>query len=164
MPRRGWYGFSTSAWFDGSFARPMILSRSKDLRSRRGSCALSQAIRSSGPTEFLTEMAFLREGFAARARVVRDLMRSTSTKFILVSTADTVGMEAARSVAAELVGRDFRFSALVCNRSFIPELGAGGRGVTTYPARLAALAPKLERMRTLLADEEERKRGTWSHS
>jgi anion-transporting ArsA/GET3 family ATPase len=113
----------------------------------------------SALTEFLTEMAFLREGFAARARVVRDLMRSTSTKFILVSTADAVGMEAARSVAAELTGRDFEIAALVCNRSFIPELGANGRGVTTYPARLATLAPKLERMRTLLADEEERKRG-----
>ena len=111
----------------------------------------------SALSEFLTEMAFLREGFAARARVVRDLMRSTSTKFVLVSTADTVGIEAARSVAAELVGRDFELSALVCNRSFIPELVSSGREATTYPARLAALAPKLERMRTLLTDEQERK-------
>jgi hypothetical protein len=85
-------------------------------------------------------------------------MRSTSTKFVLVSTADAVGIEAARSVAAELASRDFAISALVCNRSFIPELGTRGREATTYPARLAALVPKLERMRTLLTDEDERKR------
>ncbi len=136
---------------------------SQPLRRRPLAQRLLQAIAGdslvSALTEFLTEMAFLREGFAARARVVRDLMRSSSTKFVLVSTADAVGVEAARSVAAELVGRGFELSELVFNRSFIPELGFGDRGVTKYPDRLAALAPKLERMRTLLSDEQARKHG-----
>jgi anion-transporting ArsA/GET3 family ATPase len=109
-------------------------------------------------TEFLTEMAFLREGFATRATEVRDLMRSPSTSFVLVSSADSVGIEAAKSVAAEVAARDFEVACVVFNRAFIPEAGPGVRGPVTYPASLAALAPKLEQMRTLLAQEEEQRR------
>lgn len=109
-------------------------------------------------TEFLTEMAFLREGFAERAREVGDLMRSPSTSFVLVSSADSVGIEAARSVAAEVAARDFELAWVVFNRAFIPGLGPVDRGPVTYPESLAALAPRLERMRARLADEEARKR------
>jgi len=109
-------------------------------------------------TEFLTEMAFLREGFADRAREVRDLMRSPSTSFVLVSSADSVGIEAAKSVAAEVGARDFELACVVFNRAFIPGIGPADRGPVTYPESLAALAPKLERMRALLAEEEEHKR------
>lgn len=112
----------------------------------------------SALTEFLTEMAFLREGFADRAREVRDLMRSPSTSFILVSSADAVGIEAARSVAAEVAARDFELAWVVFNRAFIPGLGPVDRGPVTYPETLAALAPKLERMRAHLAAEEAQKR------
>jgi anion-transporting ArsA/GET3 family ATPase len=108
-------------------------------------------------TEFLTEMAFLREGFATRARELRDLMRSSSTSFLLVSSADAVGVQAARSVAAEILDRDFELAQLVFNRAFIPELGRDTLGPIVYPDRLAALAPKLEQMRALLTGEQERK-------
>ena len=109
-------------------------------------------------TEFLTEMAFLREGFAERAREVRDLMRSSSTSFVLVSSADSVGIEAAKSVAAEVAARDFEVASVVFNRAFIPEVARGDRGPVTYPESLAALAPKLQQMRTLLVQEEEQRR------
>jgi anion-transporting ArsA/GET3 family ATPase len=112
----------------------------------------------SALTEFLTEMAFLRQGFADRAREVRDLMRSPSTSFVLVSSADSVGIEAARSVAAEVAARDFELAWVVFNRAFIPGLGPLDRRPITYPESLAALAPKLERMRAHLADEEAQKR------
>ena len=108
-------------------------------------------------TEFLTEMAFLREGFAERAREVRDLMRSSSTSFVLVSSADSVGIEAARSVAAEVVDRDFELAHVVFNRAFIPEIGRADHAPVSYPDSLAALVPKLERMRASLIEEEERK-------
>jgi anion-transporting ArsA/GET3 family ATPase len=108
-------------------------------------------------TEFLTEMAFLREGFAERAREVHALMRSSSTSFVLVSSADSVGIEAAKSVAAEVAARDFELACVMFNRAFIPEVDRGDRGPVTYPESLAALAPKLEQMRTLLVQEEEQR-------
>ena len=112
----------------------------------------------SALTEFLTEMAFLREGFADRAREVRDLMRSSSTSFVLVSSADSVGIEAAKSVAAEVAARDFELAHVVFNRAFVPGIGPAHRGPVAYPESLATLAPKLERMRALVAVEEEQKR------
>ena len=112
----------------------------------------------SALTEFLTEMAFLREGFAERAKEVRDLMRSSSTSFVLVSSADAIGMEAARSVAAEVLSRDFELAQVVFNRAFIPETGFSSGVKAHYPDRLAALGPKLERMRALLTAEQEQKR------
>ncbi len=112
----------------------------------------------SALTEFLTEMAFLREGFSERAKEVRDLMRSPSTRFVLVSSADSIGMEAAKSVAAEVRSRDFALAHVVFNRAFIPEATRSCADPVNYPERLAALAPKLERMRALLTAEEEQKR------
>ena len=112
----------------------------------------------SALTEFLTEMAFLREGFAERAKEVRELMRSSDTSFVLVSSADAIGMEAARSVTAEVLSRDFELAQVVFNRAFIPEAGRPSSAKVSYPNRLAALAPKLERMRALLTAEEEQKR------
>jgi anion-transporting ArsA/GET3 family ATPase len=109
-------------------------------------------------TEFLTEMAFLREGFAERAREVRDLMRSSSTSFILVSSADPVGIEAARSVAAEVAAREFELACVMFNRAFIAEVGRRDRGPVAYPESLLPLAPKLARMRAVLFEEQERKR------
>jgi hypothetical protein len=102
-------------------------------------------------------MAFLGDGFAERAKEVRDLMRSSSTSFVLVSSADSVGIEAARSVADEVAGRDFEIAHLVFNRAFIPEIGPADHRSATYPHSLAALAPKLERMRVLLTREQEQK-------
>ncbi|MDH3727230.1 MAG: AAA family ATPase [Myxococcales bacterium] len=112
-------------------------------------------------TDFLGEMAFLREGFSERARDVRDTMRSSDTEFILVSSADSVGVEAARSVADEVVRRGFVLGHIVFNRAFISgvdvtdvtDVGDGG-----YPSALAELAPTLERMRAWFADEQARKR------
>ena len=112
----------------------------------------------SALTEFLTEMSFLREGFAVRASAVRDLMRSDSTSFVLVSSADSVGLQAARSVAAEVVARDFELAHVVFNRAFIVEALLSGEPPTEYPARLRALAPKLAQMRKTLAEEQARKR------
>jgi anion-transporting ArsA/GET3 family ATPase len=109
-------------------------------------------------TEFLTEMAFLREGFVDRAREVRDLMRSSSTSFVLVSSADPVGIEAAKSVAAEVEARDFELACVMFNRAFIPDVGRRDRRPVTYPESLVALAPKLEQMRTMLVQEEEQRR------
>jgi len=112
----------------------------------------------SALTEFLTEMAFLREGFAERASDVRELMRSSRTSFVLVSTADAVGLESAKSVAAEVLNRDFELAQVIFNRAFIPDAGHPPQAPVHYPERLAALAPKLERMRALLTAEEEQKR------
>lgn len=112
----------------------------------------------SALTEFLTEMAFLREGFAERAKEVSDLMRSPSAAFILVSSADRVGLESARSVASEVASRDFELAGVMFNRAFIPEVGRDDRGPVRYPASLAELAPKLERMRALLVQEQVEKR------
>lgn len=112
----------------------------------------------SALAEFLTEMSFLREGFALRATAVRDLMRSEGTSFVLVSSADSVGLQAARSVAAEVVARDFQLAHVVFNRAFIAEVPLSGEAQPQYPARLASLAPKLSRMRVAFADEQARKR------
>ena len=112
----------------------------------------------SALTEFLTEMAFLREGFSERAKEVRQLMGSPSTSFALVSSADSIGMVAAKSVAAEVVSRGFQLSQVVFNRAFIPEAARPSDDPVTYPERLAEIAPKLARMRALLTAEEEQKR------
>jgi anion-transporting ArsA/GET3 family ATPase len=112
----------------------------------------------SALTEFLTEMSFLQEGFSVRASEVRDLMRSDNTNFVLVSSADSVGLQAARSVASELVARDFRLAHVVFNRTFIAEAALSGGGPPEYPERLAGLAPKLAAMQTALANEQARKR------
>ena len=108
-------------------------------------------------TEFLTEMAFLREGFAERAKDVRDLMRSSKTRFVLVSSADSVGLESAKSVAAEVRDRDFELAHVVFNRAFIPEMRLSDRAAVTHPPHLSALAPKLARIRALLTEEQSRK-------
>ena len=112
----------------------------------------------SSLTEFLTEMSFLREGFAARATEVQALMRSRHASFILVSSADSVGLQAARSVAAEVIARDFQLAHVVFNRAFIAEASLSDRDPPEYPARLAKLAPKLAEMHIALAEEQERKR------
>jgi anion-transporting ArsA/GET3 family ATPase len=109
-------------------------------------------------TEFLTEMAFLREGFAERARDVRDLMRSSNTCFMVVSSADAVGIAAARSVVTEVSDRGFELTRVVFNRAFIPGIDLSAPAPVTYPPRLVALAPKLRRMRELLTEEQTRKR------
>lgn len=112
----------------------------------------------SALTEFLTEMSFLREGFAERAKDVADLMRSEQATFVLVSSADSMGLRAARSVAAEVVARDFKLGHVVFNRAFIAEAVLSGEEPREYPPRLAPLAPKLRRMRSALAEEQRRKR------
>lgn len=109
-------------------------------------------------TEFLSEMAFLREGFSKRAGEVRDLMRSSSTTFVLVSSPDRVGIEAAKSVADELSDRSFELAQVVFNRAFIPEISSIRDAPVRYPDRLSGLAPKLERMRAALVQEVEQKR------
>jgi len=112
----------------------------------------------SALAEFLTEMAFLREGFSERAKDVQDLMKSPSSSFVLVSSADSIGIEAAKSVAAEVRSRGFELAQVVFNRAFIPEAGRPSTDPVSYPERLAALAPKLRRIRALLSEEEEEKR------
>ncbi len=109
-------------------------------------------------TDFLSEMAFLREGFSERARDLRDRMRSSETEFILVSTADSVGVEAARSVADEVTSRGFVLGHTVFNRAFVPGVDPTGFGELRYPPPLADLVPTLERMRTWYAEEHARKR------
>jgi len=142
-----------------------FLQASDDSPGLRGGAIAQRLLRAvagdslvSALTEFLAEMAFLRDGFAERAREVRDLMRSSSTRFVLVSSADSAGIEAAKSVAAEVAGRDFELADVVFNRAFVPEVGRADDGPVTYPDSLVALAPKLERMRALLTQEEQQKR------
>lgn len=108
----------------------------------------------SALTEFLTEMSFLREGFAIRAREVRDLMRSSNTSFVLVTSPDSVGLEAARSVAAEVVERHFEMAHVVFNRAFIPGVDTSSPRASDYPPELESLAPKLDSMRTVAVEEQ----------
>lgn len=108
----------------------------------------------SALTEFLTEMSFLREGFATRAKEVADLMKSDQASFVLVSSADSMGLRAARSVAAEILAREFKLGEVVFNRAFIAEAAHAGTEPPDYPPRLASLAPKLSRMRSALAAEQ----------
>lgn len=108
--------------------------------------------------DFLSEMAFLREGFSERARDVRDTMRSSDTEFILVSTADSMGVAAARSVADEVAHRGFTLGHVVFNRAFIVGVDMTDLGSGRYPPALAELAPMLERMRGWFVDEQIRKR------
>ncbi len=112
----------------------------------------------SALTEFLAEMSFLREGFAQRAEEVRDFMRSKRTRFILVSSADSVGLEAARSVAREVIDRDFGLAYAVFNRAFIAEVSLHGGEPPRYPPSLEALAPKLSEIRRAFVWEEAAKR------
>ncbi len=109
-------------------------------------------------TDFLSEMAFLREGFSERARDVRDTMRSSDTEFILVSSADSMGVEAAQSVADEVARRGFSLGHVVFNRAFIPEVEVTDVGDGRYPSALAELVPTLDRMRRSVVDEQIRKR------
>jgi anion-transporting ArsA/GET3 family ATPase len=111
-------------------------------------------------TDFLTEMSFLREGFATRAREVQELMRSPATSFVLVSSADSVGLRAARSVAAEVLGRHFELSHAVFNRAFIPEVDLSVSA--PLPERLESLEPKLREMREHFVEEQARKRANVS--
>jgi anion-transporting ArsA/GET3 family ATPase len=111
----------------------------------------------SALTEFLTEMSFLREGFATRAKEVRDLMQSDRTRFVLVASADSVGLQAARSVAEEVEGRGFTLAHAVFNRAFVSE-AVGASLTQEYPPRLSELAPKLLEMRSILLAEEAHKR------
>lgn len=108
-------------------------------------------------TEFLSEMAFLREGFARRAREVREIMQSAQTRFLLVSSPDPVGVEAARSVASELSGRDFRLEGIVFNRAFIQGLEAAPEAPAVYPPALSSLGPTLRRMREWAERDQARK-------
>lgn len=108
-------------------------------------------------TEFLSEMAFLREGFAERATEVWDFMRSTQTSFLLVSSPDWAGVEAAKSVAREVDGRGFRLEHLVFNRAFIPEMDISASSSVHCPVVLAPLLRKLHQMRSSLAAEQARK-------
>lgn len=112
----------------------------------------------SALTEFLTEMSFLREGFSQRAEEVRDLMRSNSTRFILVSSADSVGIEAARSVAAEVVERNFDLAYAVFNRAFIADARLTEGDPPQYPPRLEPLASKLAEIRGELIRDDSKKR------
>ena len=111
----------------------------------------------SALTEFLTEMSFLRDGFAARARDVQTFMRSSQTRFILVSSADSVGLEAARSVAREVRSRGFALAHVVFNRGFIEGIGALDASPPDYPERLASIADKLRGMHASAAREQARK-------
>lgn len=111
----------------------------------------------SALTEFLTEMSFLRDGFAARAREVQAFMRSSQTRFLLVSSADSVGMEAARSVASELRSRDFPLDHVIFNRGFIEGIGSLDASTPKYPDRLAPIASKLREMRAAASQEQARK-------
>ena len=141
-----------------------FLQASDDSTRSRGGTLAQRLLRTvagdslvSALTEFLTEMSFLREGFAMRANAVRDLMRSDSTSFLLVSSADSVGLEAARSVAAEVVARDFELTHAVFNRAFIAEASPSSEVAPEYPTRLAAIAPKLRHMRIAFEHEQARK-------
>jgi len=97
----------------------------------------------SALTGFLKEMAFLREGFADRARTLRDLMRTAETDFVLVTAADPVAVRAARSVTDEVRRRELELGQVVFNRAFAPEL--------EKVADLAEpAAPSLERFRERL--------------
>jgi hypothetical protein len=89
-------------------------------------------------------------------------MQTSKTSFILVSSADAVGIEVAKSVAAEVDGRGFRLEHVVFNRAFIPELDISADTSVVYPPSLARLAPKLRQMRTLLAAEQARKASSMS--
>jgi arsenite-transporting ATPase len=111
----------------------------------------------SALTDFLTEMSFLREGFARRASEVGEVMRSSGARFILVSSADSVGIEAAKSVASEIVERQFTLSHVVFNRAFIAEVDLSSQEPPTYPERLASIAPRLVAMHGMLAAELARK-------
>ena len=142
-----------------------FLQASGDPTKRPGGTLAQRLLRTVGGdslvaalTEFLTEMSFLREGFARRAGEVRDLMRSQSARFILVSSADSVGIEAAKSVAREVIGRDFGLAYAVFNRAFIAGVRLSGEEAPPYPARLGALAPKLLEIRRTFVREEAVKR------
>lgn len=104
-------------------------------------------------TEFLSEMAFLREGFATRATEVRDLMRSSETEFILVASADAMGIAASRSVAEEVAGRGFALGHVVLNRAFLPEAEGSSFQAGAYPDALQPWAATLDAMAAWALEE-----------
>ena len=108
----------------------------------------------SALAEFLTEMSSLREGFAERAREVQEVMRSPQTRFILVSSADSVGVEAARSVATEVRSRGFALDEAIFNRGFVDGVGSLDDESVTYPERLDPVAHKLQAMHDMVAREQ----------
>ncbi len=108
-------------------------------------------------TEFLTEMAFLREGFATRAKDVRDFMQTSRARFVLVSSADAMGVAAAGSVVREVDERGFTLSSAVFNRAFVPKLSAEPTSPVEYPDSLSGVAPKLVRIRELLSAEQQQR-------
>ncbi|MEM7436019.1 MAG: ArsA-related P-loop ATPase [Myxococcota bacterium] len=112
-------------------------------------------------TGFLSEMAFLREGFALRATEVRDIMRTSATEFVLVSSADASGIAAARSVAREVEARGFALGHTAINRAFIPEAEGVSQTDLAYPDALADLQDALDRsIDWVLEDQSQRRAAT----
>jgi len=108
-------------------------------------------------TEFLSEMAFLREGFAARAKDLRDLMKTSKTRFVLVSSADAIGIAAAGSVTREVRDRGFELASVIFNRAFIAEIDSASSEPVTYPEALSPIASKLAEMRSSMTAEQRQK-------
>ncbi len=110
--------------------------------------------------DFLSEVAFLREGFAERAKDLRDIMRSPQTEFILVSSADAAGVRTAESVAEEVEKRDFFLSHVVFNRAFIDAIELGALDRAQAPRALADVAPVFDRMRSWVSEEQRAKQAS----
>ena len=120
-----------------------FLQASDDSPTLRGGAIAQRLLRTvagdslvSALTEFLTEMAFLREGFAERARDVRDLMRSPSASFVLVSSADSVGNRGGQIGGRR--GREPRFRA--CPRGLQSGVHSRDRSRRSRSGQLSGLA------------------------
>ena len=105
----------------------------------RGASALRLLGRLAGESlvgelsEFFSVLAHLREGFAARARRVREILAEPSTAFVLVASPWASSLDDAAHLRDELAARDVALDALVFNRAYLPEPGHLDRPVGMRP-------------------------------
>lgn len=112
--------------------------------------------------EFLSEMAFLHEGFRERTRSLRDALRSEHTGFVLITSATASQLAMARRVHHDLESRRLSVSAVVFNRGFESEPHSFDQPIAPLPQTMPSseydrLAGKLAEIRRNAVSENEKR-------
>ena len=102
---------------------------------------------------FLAAFAELRQGFQERAEAVDEILRESTTAYILVSSGSPSAVDDAAWLRDDLRTRDIEVDAVVFNASYVPvDPDAPQRIRTSVPALAAGASPLQQTLRALRAD------------